>query len=126
MVHARVQQGVVSLRCSRAGNAAAPGSGACRRSGRGEELWRRGKGKKEFLILEANFGMGRAQGMIAMETELLLPRTNCAGCAYVMLEADHVHADVGIVRIISAPAGAEIYFRKICQLSQHKPHVWAK
>ena len=47
-------------------------------------------------------------------------------CIVSMLDADHVDTHVGTVQIISAPAGAEIYFRSFCQLSLHKPHVWAK
>ena len=93
------------------------GVGARSRSGRGEALGRRGKGKEENLILEANFGVGRAQGMIAMETELFKLRVR------PMLEADHVDTHVGIVQIISAPAGAEINFRIFCQISHHKPHI---
>ena len=107
----------------RTGNGGRASARAQSERARGKALGRRGKGKEETLILEANFGVGRAQGLIAMEMDGVV-LTACPSDAGG--RSDHVESHVGIVQIISAPAGAEIYFRTFCQISHHKPHVWTK
>ena len=61
--------GLACERHGRAGNGGRASARAQSERAPGEALGRRGKGKEETLILEANFGVGRAQGLVAMEMD---------------------------------------------------------